>query len=68
MPQRNTTESQNNLVERRLDLGGRARSVTEINNTLDLVGYCETRNLLAALAHERRTGRDPIGLAEAFLT
>jgi len=27
-----------------------------------MIGYCETRNLKAALAHQRRTGHDPIGL------
>jgi hypothetical protein len=62
IPQRNRTESENSNIERMLHLGGRARSVGEFNNTLDMIGYCETRNLKAALAHQRRTGHDPIGL------
>ena len=62
IPQRNRTESENSSIERMLHLGGRARSVGEFNNTLDMIGYCETRNLKAALAHQRRTGHDPIGL------
>jgi hypothetical protein len=62
IPQRNRTESENSYLERTLHLGGRARSVGKFNNTLDMIGYCETRNLKAALAHQRRTGHDPIGL------
>lgn len=58
---RSTTESSNSIVERSLD-GGRARSAGAFNNTLDMVGLMFGRNLRAALAHERRTGSDPLGL------
>jgi hypothetical protein len=63
LPQRNTTESENSNLERVLHPKGRARSIGEFKNTFDLIGYCETRNLQAALVHHRRTGRDPIGLS-----
>ncbi|MEY2425825.1 MAG: hypothetical protein QOI61_1397 [Actinomycetota bacterium] len=66
--QRNSTESQpHSLLEKALDFG-RLWSVGEACVTLDLVGFNLARNVRAAMAYERRTGRPPPSTADSPAT
>lgn len=56
---REGTEGEHSTIKRMLPWQ-RARSFSEFHVTSDLLGYFFGRNLKAALAHERRTGTNPM--------
>jgi hypothetical protein len=58
--QRQGTESENNRLKQTL-WNGRAHSVGKARQTIDLLGFYMLTNLKAALAFQKRTGKDPFG-------